>query len=263
MPDVAVFLAIRWGNVLRVYILGRVMVEGPDGVLEASGLPGRQGRLALVYLAAEPRAVDRQELADVLWPEELPDAWESGLRVIISKLRKALGRVAADAGGMLTSTHGAYEIRFPKGSWVDLRVAINELDQAEGALGRRRPRQAWSHATVASAIFRRRFLPGETGPWIDRMRRDLREYEIRTFDALARVWLELGNATAALPAARHVVDLAPYRESSYARLMECHIANGDRAEALRVYSRVRDLLIETMGIDPSPRVEELYRIAIG
>ena len=64
-------LAMDWRRIgdrlLRFYIIGRVMVEGPDGVLEASGLPGRQGRLALVYLCAQPRRVDRAELADVLW----------------------------------------------------------------------------------------------------------------------------------------------------------------------------------------------------
>lgn len=248
---------------LRMYILGRVMVEGPDGVLEASGLPGRQGRLALVYLAAEPRSVDRHELAHVMWPNELPETWDAGLSVIVSKLRKSLGRVGSEASNALTSTHGAYELRLPEGTFVDLRVAINELDQAEGALNRGFPKDAWCHATVASAIFRRRFLPGETGEWIDRMRRDLREYEIRTFDALTQVWLVLGNATSALPHARHVVDLAPYRESSYARLMECHIANGDRAEALRVYGEVQNLLVETMGINPSTRVQELYQVALG
>jgi len=248
---------------MRVYILGRVIVEGSDSVLEASGLPGRQGRLALVYLVAEPRNVDRQELAHVLWPHELPEAWDSSLSVVISKLRKAMGKVASCTGDMLRSTHGAYELHLPEGTWVDFRVAINELDQAEGKLAHGQPREAWTHATVASAILRRRFLPGETGEWIDRMRRDLREYEIRTFDALTQVWLALDNATAALPNARHVVDLAPYRESSYARLMECHIANGDRAEALRVYGEVRDLLVDEMGIDPSTRVEKLYQVALG
>jgi len=248
---------------MRVYILGRVIVEGPDNVLEASGLPGRQGRLALVYLIAEPRNVDRQELAHVLWPQELPEAWDSGLSGVISKLRKAMGTIGPGASDVLKSTHGAYEIRLPEGAFVDLRAAINQLDQAEGKLRRGLPREAWSHAAVASAVFRRRFLPGETGEWIDRMRRDLREYEIRTCDVLTQVWLALDNATAAIPHARHVVDLAPYRESSYARLMECHIANGDRAEALHVYGEVRDLLVGEMGINPSVRVEELYQLALG
>jgi len=70
-------------------------------------------------------------------------------------------------------------------------------------------------------------------------------------------------AVGALPNAQHVVDLAPYRESSYARLMECHIANGDSAEAVRVYGDVRNLLVDEMGINPSTRVEKLYRVALG
>ncbi len=248
-------------RLLRFYLIGRVMVEGPDGVLEASGLPGRQGRLALVYLSAQPRRVDRAELAEVLWPDELPEAWDTGLSAVVSKLRKALGRVGA--GDVLTGTHGAYEMRLPEGTFVDLRTAVNELDRAEGALDRQSPDEAWSHATVASAIFRRRFLPGETGPWIDRMRRDLRDYEIRTFDTLARVWLAKANPKAALPLARHVVDLAPYRETGYARLMEVHLAGGNNAEAVRVYGELSELLRDTMGISPSAVVEDMYLRALG
>lgn len=56
-----------------------------------------------------------------------------------------------------------------------------------------RPGEAWSDATVASSIFRRSFLAGESGEWVERMRREIHEYEVRTFDALARVWLALGE----------------------------------------------------------------------
>ena len=94
------------------------------------------------------------------------------------------------------------------------------------------------------------------------MRGELREYEIRTFDALAAVWLAKGNHTAALPAARRVVDLAPFRESSYLRLMECHIAAGNNAEAVRVYGQVRSLLAETLGVSPSPDLESLFESAL-
>ena len=53
-------MAETWDDVVRIYVVGRVMVEGPDDIVEASGLPGRQGRLALVYLAAENRILRAQ-----------------------------------------------------------------------------------------------------------------------------------------------------------------------------------------------------------
>ncbi|MFP4074612.1 MAG: BTAD domain-containing putative transcriptional regulator [Actinomycetota bacterium] len=107
------------------------------------------------------------------------------------------------------------------------------------------------------------FLAGESGEWVERMRRDIHEYEVRTFDALARVWLALDQPASALHAARRVLDLAPFRESAHTRVMECHLAAGDRAEAVRVYDRLRQMPEETMGLSPNEQTEELYARALG
>lgn len=247
----------------RIYLLGRVGIETNGSVVEASDFPGRQGRLAFVYLASEPRRVDRHRLADVLWDEELPDQWMPALAAILSKLRKLLSNAGMDGATVLDGRDGSYELRFPAGTWVDLQTAVNALDRAEGLLRMGRPREAWSDVSVASSIFRRAFLPGESGEWVDRMRRDLHEYEVRTFDALARVWLALDQPVAALQAARRVLDLVPFRESAHGRVMECHMAAGDRAEAVRVYGRLRDMLEETMGLSPNEQTEALYARALG
>lgn len=247
----------------RVFLLGRVGIESDEGLVEASDFPGRQGRLAFVFLASALRRVDRHLLADVLWDEELPDQWMSALAAITSKLRRILSDAGMDGATVLDGRDGSYELRFPSGTWIDLQTAINSLDRAEGLLRRGRAAEAWSDASVASSIFRRPFLAGESGEWVERMRRDLHEYEIRTFDTLAQVWLALDQPVSALQAARRVVDLAPFRESAHGRVMECHLAAGDRAEAVRVYDRLREMLEESMGLSPNERTEELYDLALG
>lgn len=246
---------------IRIYLTGRVTIEHPDGIIEPSGFPGRQGRLAFVRLATSPRRIPRDVLAESLWPEGLPEGWDGALSAVVSKLRRTLGPVGL--GASIESSDGCYELRVPPGTWIDLRVAIESLDRAEGALRRDDPRAAWSDATVASAILRRRFLPGESGPWLDTMRRDLLELEIRTHDALAQIWLALDQPASAVQAARNCVDLAPYRETTHARLMEAHLAAGNPAEAIRVYDSVRELLGTTMGIEPTDRVQLLYERALG
>jgi DNA-binding SARP family transcriptional activator len=248
--------------VLRVYLLGRVTVDSPGGVLQQPDFPGRQGRLAFVYLASSPRRVERQRLAEALWGSDLPDVWDSALSAIVSKLRRALSRTGIDGARSLEGSDGCYELRLPAGTWIDLREAVNSLDAAEGALARGDTRRAWSAAAVASAILRRPLLAGEDALWVEQMRRELHDLEVRTYDTLANVWLKAGNGRAAVGAARRAVELAPYRESVYARLMECHIAAGDRAEAVRVYTDLRQLLRESMGLSPAPEVEHIYLEAL-
>lgn len=247
---------------LRVYLLGRVQVAGPDGVLEQADFPGRQGRLLFVHLASSIRRVERHRLAEAVWGGDLPDAWDTALNAIVSKLRRALSRTGIDGARSLEGSDGCYELRLPAGTWIDLREAVNSLDAAEGALARGDTRQAWSAAAVASAILRRPLLAGEDVPWIQQMRSELHDLEVRTYDTLANVWLRAGNGRAAVGAARRAVELAPYRESVHARLMECHIAAGDRAEAVRVYTELRELLRESMGLSPAPEVEQIYLEAL-
>jgi DNA-binding SARP family transcriptional activator len=197
----------------------------------------------------------------VLWPNELPDAWEGALSAVISKLRRLL----AEAGlvDVLDGSDGAYELRLPEGSWVDVRAAVNALDRAEGLTRAGRLRDAWAEATVSSSILRRPLLPGEELPWVEARRRELRELELRNLDCLSRIWLGIGEATLAGRAARRLVELAPFRESAHARLMESHLATGDAAEAIRVYGELRELLAEELGVSPSAEVQALYERALG
>jgi len=54
------------------------------------------------------------------------------------------------------------------------------------------------------------------------------------------------------------VRLEPFRETAYQLLMKRHAAAGDRAEALRVYARCREVLRDELGVDPSPQTEAVF-----
>ncbi len=58
--------------------------------------------------------------------------------------------------------------------------------------------------------------------------------------------------------ATEMVQLEPFRETTYQLLMRMHVAAGDRAEALRVFARCRELLRDELGISPSPQTEAVY-----
>ena len=49
-----------------------------------------------------------------------------------------------------------------------------------------------------------------------------------------------------------MVELDPFRETAYQLLMKMHAAAGDRAAALRVFAKCRELLRDELGVSPSP-----------
>jgi len=244
---------------IRVYLAGTICVERDDVLITESWFPGRQGRLAFAMLAGErDRALAREELADELWGEELPRAWEVALRALISKLRGALAEVGLDGATALPHAFGCYQLRLPQGAWVDLEAAVDAIHRAETALRDGDLDAANGWALPASQIARRPLLPAETGPWVTRRRAELAEVRVRSLECRAEVLLARGDPVLAARDAREVVDLEPFRETAHRLLMRAHAAAGNPAEALRVYERCRATFREELGIDPSRATEDLY-----
>lgn len=242
--------------------MGDISLVAPGAVLRADELPGRQGRLATAYLVTErSRPVSRDELAEVLWPGSLPPSFEVALSAIVSKLRAALSRVGLGRDALSTA-NGCYQLALPVASWVDIDAAIAGVHESEGALLDGRPADAYGPAVVAAAILRRPFLPGLEGEWIDARRRALRAAHVRALDCLAEVHEWNGEHPLALRAAMEAIEIEPYRESGYRRLMELHDSAGNPAEALRVYARLGALLGREVGTVPGSQTRSLFdRIA--
>jgi DNA-binding SARP family transcriptional activator/basic membrane lipoprotein Med (substrate-binding protein (PBP1-ABC) superfamily) len=245
---------------LKVFLAGRIAVEAEGMVIDERHFPGRQGRLLFAYLVAEPgRAVPRDELADVLWGDTPPATWEKALSVLVSKLRSLLAEAGIDGATALTAAFGCYRLELPNGTWVDVLAAENAAREAERFLSADKLEEASAAAALAESLTGSPFLPGDDGPWVEAKRRELAGVRSRALGTLAAASLESGNAAEAVRWAELAIEAEPFRESGYRRLMEAHVAAGNRAEALQVYERCRRLLADELGAYPSPETESIYR----
>jgi SARP family transcriptional regulator, regulator of embCAB operon len=245
----------------RLYLTGRIVIETSHGSLEQESLPGRQGRVALARLAfSRSQPLPRETLALTLWPEDPPAAEDAAVSAIVSKLRSGLAKIGLD--GALRSAAGCYELRLPPSSWVDVEVAAAELDRAEGALRRGDVDAAWASATVANAILRRPFLPGDEGQWVARQRTRLQGQHLRASDCLAEVWLRRGEGALAQHVAEEAIGMAPLREENYRLLMRAHLAQGNRSDALLAFHRCREVLADELGVAPSTETQAVFADAL-
>jgi YVTN family beta-propeller protein len=244
----------------KVFLAGRVAIESDGRVVDEGQFPGRQGRLTFAYLVAEQgRAVPRDELAEALWGETPPSTWDKALTGIVSKLRSLLADQGVDGANTLTGAFGCYRLELPEGTWVDVLAAATAVDDAEAALAAEELDAAKDAAALAASVLAQPFLPGEDGSWVEGKRRELADTRARALGVLTEASLRSGDASEAVKWAEQTIALAPFRESGYRRLMEAHVAGGDRAEALRVYERCRRLLADELGTYPSPETESIYR----
>lgn len=246
---------------MRVYLTGRLMVESGAGLLDEEDFPARQGRIAFAYLMLNRRRpIPRHELGAALWGEGLPDAWEASLSALLSRLRKLFRELSIEAD--IAALSGSVALSLPADFWIDLDAARNALDEAEGLVRASSFGEAWTRAAVALSIFERGFVQGEDLPWIVRERERIHAEHVRTLELLSDVTLTMGEPAGALRFARLCTELEPFRESAYEREMRAQLRLGNRAEALRTYERLRLLLADELGADPSPSLQAAFLEAL-
>ena len=220
-----------------IELCGEVRLE-IDGRRRERELPGRLGRVLLGYLALNrQRAVTRDELIEALWPNGAPEEARATLSTLLSGLRRTLGPE-------LVQGRGELQLVLPGDARVDVEQARADLER--GA------------AEAALDVLERVLLPGFDAPWLDDRRRELDDERLAALELLAQAALAAGNAHRALAAGRRIVSLAPFRESGYELLMRAQEAQGNVAEALQTFDRLRTVMREELGTVPSPELRAVH-----
>jgi DNA-binding SARP family transcriptional activator len=233
--------------VVRIQLHGRFVVVVEGGSVEHL-LPGRRGRALVAYLACRRGAVDRCELADALRSSG------TGLTALLSKVRSVLAPVEIVG-------RQSVQLVLPEGGLVDAAVAAEAAHRADAAASRRDWPEAWTHALSTLFVTQRPFLPDLDDPWVGEHREEVGRLHRRALTCYAEACLALATPTELASAERSAWELvraAPLDEKGHRLLMRALAARGDRAEALRVYERLRRMLLDELGVGPGPETRALH-----
>src|SRR5262249_28671606 len=130
-------------------------------------LSSAQAQVAFARLTLERSGgTSRDQLADTVWPEGLPDTWASALRSVVSRVRGFV--VGGDIGAKppIIAQGGRYLLKLPSEARVDLEEAETEASQATEAFGKGEFDIAERLAAAAVSTLERPFLPDHEGEWV-------------------------------------------------------------------------------------------------
>ena len=161
---------------------------------------------------------------------------------------------ALDSGATACSDATSCGSRCQSRSGSIVEAARFEIERALRALEDGDVRSAWALAQVPLNIAGRGLLPGSQADWLEPHRRELEDIRLQALEVIGRAGLRLGGTqlSSVNRAAHGLIETEPYRESGYVLLMEALAAQGNVAEALRVFERLRSLLRDELGTTPSP-----------
>src|SRR5690606_2952401 len=223
-----------------------------------------QAQAAFCRLVLERNmGTSRDQLADTVWPNGLPDTWASALRSVVSRVRTFVDSAGLGDQTQLIARGGRYLLRLPDEVTVDIEHAEEMVVRAAAAHAAENFADAQRVATAAVSFLRRPFLPDHEGEWVAETRERVTELLLSGLEIASLAAPALHDERAALQYADEAVKRAPLRESAHRCLMTAHVTAGNRAEALRSYHRLCRILAEELGIDPAPETQAAYVDLLG
>jgi DNA-binding SARP family transcriptional activator len=149
-------------------------------------------------------------------------------------------------------------------AWLDVWAFEHVVGRIESLLGagneaRRIDDGELENRRLQLFALYRGHLFGEAEPpfWAATLRDRLRARFIRSVEALGQRLERTGRAEGAIALYRAGLEQDNLAEELYQRLIACHLARGEAAQALNTYRRCRELLSIVLGLKPSARTEAL------
>ncbi|HEY8601020.1 MAG TPA: BTAD domain-containing putative transcriptional regulator [Thermomicrobiales bacterium] len=250
---------------LRLYLCGHLAIEYGATIITEREFPARQGRLLWAYLTLHrKRPVGREDLAEALWGDDIPDRWDSTINGIVSRLRALLRQRAIPPVTLqLAGDVGRYTLRMSPSTIIDWERARAAIHATDTLMRQRDYGAALAEARVALEIAARGFLIGESAPWIEGQRRAMVAMQLHALEATIEAELGRGQPALAEREAHELLQLDPLRENGYRLLMRALAAGGNRAQVQRVMEDCRSTLHIQAGIPPDPVTEKLFHTLMG
>jgi DNA-binding SARP family transcriptional activator len=221
-------------------ILGPLEVVDGDDVLPLGG--GRQRALLALLLTRPNEVVSTDRLVDQLWGAQPPKTALNTVQYYVSRLRKLLG-----SDRIVTRPPG-YFIRV-EAEELDLE-RFERLAAEDSAQALHQALELWRGPALADLAYES-FAQEETAR-LEELRLAVQE---RRIDAD----LESGRSGELVGELEQLIAQHPLRERLRGQLMLALYRSGRQAEALAAYQAARSALVEELGIEPAPALQELER----
>lgn len=196
----------------------------------------------VAFIALRNRPTLRPYVAEMLWLDATQDRAMANLRSALWRLRQP-GTAIVEASGDYLS--------------LGPRVAVDVLDL-----------MAWSHAMLTGAagpacervdeiVDAGDLLPDWYDEWVLIERERVRQLRLHALERACVELTTMGEFGRAIEAGMAAIAEEPLHESGHVALINAHLGEGNRAEALRQYETYVRLMRDELGLGPSPDVAAL------
>ncbi|GHF41954.1 hypothetical protein GCM10010218_23780 [Streptomyces mashuensis] len=238
-------------------VLGTLDLYTVDGTQTIRG--PKLSKVFALLLSRPNRFVGLDLLIEELWEERPPRSAVMTVRTHVHHLRKVLKdhRFAAGAQPLIESKPNGYVLRTAQAP-VDAEVFRQLTAAGRDLLAEERLQDASAAFRRALALWRGPVLDGiEHGPALQRYAADLAEQRRRVLEMRLHADMRLGRYCDIVGELRQLIAAQPLDEWLHGLLIDALRRSGRRAEALGAYQKLRSLLKDELGLEPSQEVQRI------
>lgn len=239
---------------LFVHLLNGFRVRWGERTFDAGQLRLHKARDLIKLLAlAKGHRLHREQLMELLWPEDDPEAAAHNLYQTLYALRRALQALGADPQACLVFEEGVLHLCPDMPVWIDVEAFETAAAQAV---------QSGNAALYQAAV---ELYAGELLPedryeeWAIRRREALQQVYLNLLLGLARLQEGQGEYQPAIETYQRALAVDPLQEEAHAGLMRLYARSGQRQQALRQYQALEEVLQEELQAAPDTPVRQLYQ----
>lgn len=233
-------------------ILGQLVVNAGERTISVGG--ARQRTVLAMLLLSPDRVVSVDSLIKAVWQGSPPSTSRNQIAICVSGLRKTF-ESEANVDDLIVTAHPGY-ILATGDHVVDSLEFEEEVRRGRELIRRGQAAEAGAVLESALNLWRGPALDGINGA--EEGAATLDELRLDAYEELAGLRLQLGQHRSLIGELAGLVKEHPLREQARAHLILAHYRSGRRAEALEVFREARQLLVEELGIEPGPALQELH-----
>ena len=244
----------QWPWPFKAYTLGRFELHQNGNALQFSRKTQKKPlEMLKALIAFGGKEIGEEQMADLLWPESDGDAAYSSFTTNLSRLRHLLGYDKA------IRYHDGRITLDPHSCWVDAWAFEHMVSESEKSW-KEDPPHTFVLARKAIDLYQGHFLASDGDPyWAVSYREKLRDRYLRLITRVGDHHKKTEQWEEALACFLKGIDVDPLVEEFYQQMMVCYEKLDQPSRAIETYHRCKKTLASTLGCEPSPKTQSLYR----
>jgi DNA-binding SARP family transcriptional activator len=242
---------------LRIFTMGGLLVEGPDGAITGEWLEQRPGQLLRYLICERGKVAPTDAIAEAICPHTASAGATNNVRYVIHTLRARLepGRPLRGEPSFVVSRRGGYALH-PERVWIDADALEQRIGEGMAALAAGDRAAGREHLRRAVSLYDGSFLADD--PYAEWALGERDRLDAITCDALrALARLHIDDPSAAMVYLERLAAIEPLDDDVQRQLISTWLRLGRKSRAVRHYHSFRVRLMREFGERPSFELSHL------